>query len=315
MRKSKNRFMSPKGKRNLIVCIFTVMIKRLYFLFFFLPWLVNAQTYPAKPSNYVTDETGTLTQEQQTTLNAKLKTFEDTTTNQIFVYFTSSLNGQDLAQYSEEIFHNWKIGQKDKNNGVLIAIFKDDHKFRIQTGYGLEGALPDLLTKRIQDNDMRPLFKQGDYYGGINTGIDFLAYYSCHAFNPDLIKGQAQAAPEEVDYGKGLSGLLIGYGVNVILLLVLCLVLYGKKAKKRSSTATTIWLIIGIVLALIPCIGGIIMFFMCGFLANLKGGGGFSSSSSSWSSSDSSSSWSSSSSDFGGGGGGDSGGGGSSSDW
>lgn len=291
------------------------MLKKLYFIFLFLPFFLGAQSYPAKPSNYVTDETGTLTQEQQTILNAKLKAFEDTTTNQIFVYVANSLNGNDLEQLSEEIFHNWHIGQKDKNNGVLVAIFIKDHKFRIQTGYGLEGALPDLLTKRIQDNDMRPLFKQGDYFGGINTGIDFLAYYSCHAFNPDLIKDKPQPVTEEVDYGKGTSGLLIGYGVNVILFLVLCSVLYGKSAKKRSSTATTVWLIIGIVLALIPCFGGIIMFFMCGFLANLKSGGGFSSSGSSWSSSDSSSWSSSSSSDFGGGGGGDSGGGGSSSDW
>ncbi|MBK7668152.1 MAG: TPM domain-containing protein [Sphingobacteriaceae bacterium] len=291
------------------------MLKKLYFIFLFLPIFLGAQNYPAKPSNYVTDETGTLTQEQQNALNAKLKTFEDTTTNQIFVYMTASLNGSDLEQLSEEIFHNWKIGQKGKNNGVLIALFKDDRKFRIQTGYGLEGSLPDLLTKRIQDNDMRPLFKQGDYFGGINAGIDLLAYYSSHEFNPGLIKEQAQAAPEEVDYGKGTSGVLIGYGINLILLLILCLVLYGKSAKKRSSTATTIWLIIGIVLALIPCLGGIIIFVMCALLANLKSSGGFSSGGSSWSSSDSSSSWSSSSSDFGGGGGGDSGGGGSSSDW
>lgn len=288
------------------------MIKRLYLILIILPFLVAAQNYPTKPGNYVTDETGTLTQEQQNTLNVKLKVFEDTTTNQIFVYVAKSLNGSDLAQLSEETFHNWKIGQKDKNNGVLIAIFIDDHKFRIQTGYGLEGALPDLLTKRIQDNDMRPLFKQGDYFGGINAGIDMLAYYSCHEFNPELIKDQSE--PEVVDYGKGTSGVLIGYGINLILLLILCLVLYGKSAKKRSGTATTVCLIIGIVLALVPCLGGIIIFVMCGLLANLKGGG-FSSGGSSWSSSDSSSSWSSSSSDFGGGGGGDSGGGGSSSDW
>ena len=291
------------------------MLKRALIFVLFLPFLIKGQTYPAKPSNYVTDETGTLTQEQQMALNAKLKAFEDTTTNQIFVYMAASLNGQDIAQYSEEIFYNWKIGQKDKNNGVLITVFKDDHKFRIQTGYGLEGQLPDLLTKRIQDNDMRPLFKQGDYYGGINTGIDFLAYYSCHSFNSDLIKEQPQATPEVVDYGKGLSGLLIGYGINLVLLLILCLVLYGKSAKKRSSTATTIWLIVGILFALIPCIGAILTFVMCGLLANLKGGGGFSSSSSSWSGSGSSSWSSSSSSGFSGGGGGDSGGGGSSSDW
>lgn len=291
------------------------MLKKLYFILLFLPILLGAQNYPAKPSNYVTDETGTLTQEQQNTLNAKLKTFEDTTTNQIFVYMTASLNGSDLEQLSEEIFHNWKIGQKDKNNGVLIAIFKDDRKFRIQTGYGLEGALPDLLTKRIQDNDMRPLFKQGDYFGGINAGVDLLAYYSSHEFNPDIVKQQPQAAPEEFDYGKGLSGLLIGFGINLVSLLVLYFILYGKSAKERGSTAKRIWLILGIIFALVPCIGGILIFVMCALLGNFKGGGGFSSGGTSWSSSDSSWSSSDSSSDFGGGGGGDSGGGGSSSDW
>lgn len=291
------------------------MLKKLYFIVLFLPFLVGAQNYPSKPSNYVTDETGTLTQEQQNILSAKLKAFEDTTTNQIFVYMTASLDGNNLEQLSEEIFHNWRIGQKDKNNGVLIAIFKDDRKFRIQTGYGLEGQLPDLLTKRIQDNDMRPRFKEGDYFGGIDAGIELLAYYSYYGFTPDAVSAQTQAAPEEFDYANGLSGLAIGFGINLIALLVLCLILYGKSAKERSATAKTVFLILGIIFVLIPCIGGVLMFVMCAILGNFKGVRGFSSGDSSWSSSDSSWSSSDSSSDFGGGGGGDSGGGGSSSDW
>ena len=294
------------------------MLKKLYLILFLLPLFLGAQNYPAKPGNYVTDETGTLSQQQQNDLNVRLKIFEDTTTNQIFVYVAKSLNGNDLEQLSEEIFHNWQVGQKDKNNGVLIAVFIDDHKFRIQTGYGLEGALPDLLTKRIQDNDMRPYFKQGDYYGGINAGVDLLAYYSCHEFNSDLISEQTQAASEEFDYAKGLPGLAIGFGINLIALLVLCFILYGKSAKDRSNTAKTIFLILGIIFVLIPCIGGILMFVMMAILSGFKSGGSFTSDGSSWSSwSSSDSSWSSSdsSSDFGGGGGGDSGGGGSSSDW
>jgi uncharacterized protein len=291
------------------------MIKKFYFILLFLPWLLGAQNYPAEPGNYVTDETGTLTQEQQTTLNTKLKAFEDTTTNQIFVYMTASLNGQNLENHCEEIFHNWKIGQKDKNNGVLIAVFIDDHKFRIQTGYGLEGQLPDILTKRIQDNDMRPLFKQGDYFGGINAGIDLLAYYSSHEFNPDLIKEETSTpiAPAEFDYGKGLSGLLIGYGINGLMLFLYIRQL--RKKNKDKPTRKAIFITIAVLLALLPCFGSIILFLMLMFIQDTKGissSGSYSySSSSSWSSSD----YSSSSSDFGGGGGGDSGGGGSSSDW
>ncbi len=294
------------------------MLKRLLIFSLFLPLFIKGQNYPAKPGNYVTDETRTLTKEQEGLLNAKLKAFEDTTTNQVFVYMTASLNGEDMAQFCQTIFHEWHIGQKDKNNGVLIAVFKDDHKFRIQTGYGLEGQLPDLLTKRIQDNDMRPLFKQGDYFGGINTGIDLLAYYSCHAFSPDPVKENetksiAPLPPAEFDYGKGLSGLLIGYGINGLMLF-----LYIRQLRKKNRdrpTRKVIFMTIAIIFALFPCFGSILLFFMLLFIQDTKGissSGSYSSySGSSWSSSDSSSF----SSDFGGGGGGDSGGGGSSSDW
>lgn len=288
------------------------MIKRLYFLFLLLPVLAGAQNYPAKPSNYVNDETGTLSQEQQAALNAKLKTYEDTTTNQIFVYMAASLNGQDLEQYSQEIFHNWKIGQKDKNNGVLITIFKDDHKFRIQTGYGLEGQLPDLLTKRIQDNDMRPLFKQDDYFRGINAGIDLLAYYSCHDFNSEPVMEAQSITPIETSYTSNWQSWLIGYGINLFILMIY--INQVRKKHKNRLVRSTIYITIGFIVAVFPIIGAIILFFMCAFTQSTKGissGGTYSSydSSSSWSSSDSSSY------DFGGGGGGDSGGGGSSSDW
>ena len=295
-----------KDNRNLIVFVYLQnMLRKLYLLLFLFPFFLGAQSYPAKPGNYVTDETGTLTQEQQNDLNAKLKVFEDTTTNQIFVYVAKSLNGNDLEQLSEEIFHNWQVGQKDKNNGVLIAVFIDDHKFRIQTGYGLEGALPDLLTKRIQDNDMRPYFKKGDYYGGINSGIDKLIYYSKHEFVEDEVES----------FVSGWQSWAIGYGANLLMLLIYIYNL--RKKNKNNNSRNNVFTIIAVVVALFPCIGALILFFMTSWIQ--KGsGGGFSSDGSSWSSwSSSDSSWSSSdsSSDFGGGGGGDSGGGGSSSDW
>lgn len=90
-----------------------------------------------------------------------------------------------MVQISQEIVGAWDIGQKGKNNGVLITVFINDLKFRIHTGYGIEGILPDLLTKRIQDEDMRPSFKQKNYYEGINNGVDKLIYYSKHEYNPN----------------------------------------------------------------------------------------------------------------------------------
>lgn len=300
------------------------MIKRICLFLLFLPFFIQAQ-YPARPSNYVTDEAGVMSGEEQNILNAKLRAFEDSSSNQIFVYVTSSLNGADLQTISQEIFHKWKIGKEGKNNGVLIAVFVNDRKFRIQTGYGLEGALPDILTKRIQDEDMRPYFKEKDYYAGIDVGIDKLIYYSKHEYVPETIDSKS----EEV--WPGWVSWALGYAFNIIFLAlyirnVLRPKKLSKKQKKKKQTgnvAKTIFIIIAVIIALFPCVGAIILFFM--FIAtskiNFSSGGSYSGSSydssSSWSSSDSSSSWSSSdsSSSFDGGGGGDSGGGGSSSDW
>lgn len=300
------------------------MLKHICYLLLFIPFFLRAQ-YPAQPSNYITDEAGVMSAEQQNELNTKLRAFEDSSSNQIFVYITASLNGADLQSLSQEIFHNWKIGKEGKNNGVLIAVFVDDRKFRIQTGYGMEGVLPDLLTKRIQDEYMRPYFKEKDYYSGINAGIDQLIYYSKHEYKPE------ETAVNSEEAWPAWMSWVLGYAFNFIFLVlyirnVLRPKKLSKKQKKKKQTgnvAKVIFITIAIILALFPCVGAIILFFM--FIAtsniNFSSGGSYSGStydsSSSWSSSDSSSSWSSSdsSSSFDGGGGGDSGGGGSSSDW
>ncbi len=285
-------------------------MRYILWFFFLFPCLLQAQDFPEKPSNYVTDEASILTDDEEASLNAKLHRFEDSTSNQLFVYIADSLNGKNLESYSEEIFHSWKIGKEGKNNGILIAIFYDDHKFRIQTGYGLEGALPDLLTKHIQDKEMRPSFKANQYYEGIDKGIDQLIYYSKHEFNPDDLE----------DSPWGL--LVFFYVFSAIFLLVI--ILLAKGIKDRPMPKKVI-IFASILLFLVPVIGTFLLIififiavsFRKDLLKNSSGGSNWTSSSdSSWSSSSSSdSSYSSSSSSDFSGGGGDSGGGGSSSDW
>ncbi len=153
------------------------------------PLFVKAQItlygrFPTKPVNYVTDQAGVLSQNEEDRLNAKLRNFEDSTSNQLFIYIAESLRANDLEDFSREIFNKWGIGQKDKNNGILIAIFIDDRQYRIQIGYGLEAALPSSLTLRIQDENMRPHFKGKNYYAGIDAGVDQLIYYSRHTYVP-----------------------------------------------------------------------------------------------------------------------------------
>ncbi|MFN8117141.1 MAG: TPM domain-containing protein [Bacteroidia bacterium] len=291
-------------------------MKRLLLFILAFPFLLNAQDFPAKPTNYVTDEVNILSDEQEQSLNAKLRNFEDSTSNQIFVYVASSLNGNDLSDLSQNIFHTWKIGQDGKNNGVLIAIFIDDHKFRIQTGYGLEGVLPDIVTKHIQDNDMRPLFKQNQYFEGIDKGVDQLIYYSKHEFKVD-----------DINEEESTTGLFIFfYAFSAAFLLVT--ILLTRKIQDKP-TAKKVLIISSIICFIIPFLGTFMLLMMIfvalsyrkDLIKTSKVSTWASSSDSSWSSSDSSSSWSSSDSDsdsgssFDGGGGGDSGGGGSSSDW
>ena len=140
--------------------------------------------FPKKPDNYVTDQQDILSQQEKDLLNAKLLAFEDSTSNQLFIYLAKGLNGKNLEDYSKEIFNTWGIGQKDKNNGILIAIFIDDRVYRIQVGSGLEVALPSQLTLQIQDDEMAPHFKKTNFYAGIDAGVDRLIYYSKHEYEP-----------------------------------------------------------------------------------------------------------------------------------
>lgn len=287
-------------------------MKSILTLLLLLHFLSNAQDFPQKPSNYITDEANILNNEQEQLLNNKLKSFEDSTTNQIFIYIASTLSGKDLTNYSQDIFHAWKIGQDDKNNGLLISIFVNDHKFRIHTGYGLEGALPDLETKHIQDNDMRPFFKQNKYYEGIDKGVDQLIYYSKHEFKPDTAI--------EDDTVTGLF--LFFYSFSSAFLLT---IIFISRKIKDKPTAKKVIMIFSIIFFIIPFLGTFLLLIMIfvalsyrkDLIRTQSSNNWTSSSDSSWSSSDSSSSWSSSDSgsSFDGGGGGDSGGGGSSSDW
>ncbi|NOS54914.1 MAG: hypothetical protein HOP37_01500 [Cyclobacteriaceae bacterium] len=165
-------------------------MKQLILAFLLLPILVNGQGFPKKPTNYVTTynpfytNKSYLSKKQEEALNAKLRAFEDSTSNQLFIYVTGGLYAKNLEDYSREIFNTWGIGQKGKDNGILIALFIDDRKFRIQVGYGLEAALPAELCRQIQDEYMGPHFKKESYYEGIDAGVDQLIYYSRHEYKP-----------------------------------------------------------------------------------------------------------------------------------
>lgn len=130
-----------------------------------------AQNIPKFTGERVLDVAGLLRPDTKAYLNDILKAHEDSTSNQVMVLVVKSLEGYDVETYATKAFRTYQLGQKDKNNGVLILIAVDDRTVRIETGYGLEGALPDALCGRIIEHEMVPYFREGNYDGGVIMGV------------------------------------------------------------------------------------------------------------------------------------------------
>lgn len=133
---------------------------------------------PEKKQQLVNDLVGLLTPNEQKKMERRLVAFDDTTSNQIMVLITPDLGGDEIASFAQNVWKEWGIGNAKYNNGVLIVIkpktISSYGEVRIHTGYGLEGALPDLFCKDIIDEDMIPHFREEDYYGGIVAALDVI---------------------------------------------------------------------------------------------------------------------------------------------
>ncbi len=144
------------------------------YIYFFLLIVSVSFAQPKLPalSNYANDYTNTLTSQQLSNLDYRLRTFDDTTSNQLVVLIIPTLNNYPLEEFANETAIKNKIGTKKNDNGVLLLVVKNDRKIRIEVGYGLEGALPDALASSIIRNVIIPHFRNDDYYAGITDGIN-----------------------------------------------------------------------------------------------------------------------------------------------
>ena len=120
----------------------------------------------------VTDLTGTLTREQQAGLERMLQEFEARKGSQLAVLMVPSTAPEAIEQYALRVAEQWKIGRKKVDDGAILVVAKDDRALRIEVGYGLEGALNDATANRIIRELIVPRFREGDFYGGINAGLD-----------------------------------------------------------------------------------------------------------------------------------------------
>ena len=136
------------------------------------PWTAAAEVAVPPLRARVTDLTATLTSQQQAALEQTLAAFESRKGSQVAVLIVPGTQPESIEQYSIRVVEQWQLGRKGIADGVLLLIAKDDRRMRIEVGRGLEGALPDATAKRIESEYIVPAFKQGDYAGGINRGVE-----------------------------------------------------------------------------------------------------------------------------------------------
>lgn len=146
------------------------------FFLILLAFVLSIQLKAQKPvpelwGQRVHDEANVLSSSTVSQLEQQLKTYEDSTSNQIAILVTPSLDGEILEEYSLRVAEAWKLGRKDRDNGILLLVAINDRKMRIEVGYGLEGVLTDAMCNRIIRNEMAPNFRRNDYDAGIQAGV------------------------------------------------------------------------------------------------------------------------------------------------
>lgn len=147
---------------------------KVFWLLLLLPLFTVAQDIPGKPTppRLVNDLADVLTPEQENRLERKLVAYDDSTSNQIAIVLVKTLNDYPIEEYALKLYRDWGIGNKTTNNGILILAAIDDHRIRIETGYGLEGAVPDITANTIIANDIVPSFRSENYHEGLDRATN-----------------------------------------------------------------------------------------------------------------------------------------------
>lgn len=183
--------------------------------------VVRAQDFPAKPNTLVNDYTQTLSAPQVQELERKLVAFDDSTSTQIAVVVMKSTGQYDIADYGVRLAQRWGIGGKEHDNGILLLVALGDRAVTIQTGYGVEGAVPDAIAYRIIENEIKPAFRQGDYFAGIDRATNALIAYT---------KGEYQAPPRKEDGGSAMGGLFL-----LVIIIVVIIAIFGRGGGGRGG--------------------------------------------------------------------------------
>lgn len=221
----------------------------------------------------VTDLTGTLAADQVAALESRLAAFEAERGSQIAVLIVPTTEPEDIAQFGIRVAEQWKIGREKIDDGVILIVATDDRKLRLEVGYGLEGAIPDAIAKRVIAETITPYFRAGDYYGGIDAGVTQLMR---------LIEGEPLPPPAASAGGGGgddgffvllvIGGLVAGWLLSLLM----------SRPAAGGLAAVGSGVVGALLIGLTPVLLFIAIFVFVGVAGGFRHGGGWTSGGGGW---------------------------------
>ena len=214
-----------------------------FILFMLFSFGIVAQDFPEKPvpPRLVNDFAAMLTSQEANSLEGKLVAYNDSTSTQIAIVTISDLQGYDIADYAQRLAEKWGIGQKGLNNGIIVLVKlntseSSSGEVNISPGYGLEGAVPDLVCSQIIDNEIIPEFRNGNYYQGLDKATSILMSLASGEFPAD-------------QYGKSKAGDLSNLTPFIFLIIFLIILMFirssgGSNHKNLSRKGLPLWMLL-----------------------------------------------------------------------
>ena len=217
-------------QRDLSICPFwigrTGTCSRLAFFAIFVGMIgaLRAEMMPPKPDRYFNDYAEVVDQATASELNEQLAQFERETSTQIVVAIYRTMQSESsVADYTQRIAQTWGVGQKGRNNGAVLFVFVENRQMFIQTGYGLEGALPDATCFDITHNVIAPLFKKGDYAAGLKAGVTAMM---------QAVRGEYKGTGKTRKESESASGSGLPIPLIIFLLIVIVFIIVGRSGRR-----------------------------------------------------------------------------------
>lgn len=204
------------------------------------PVVAAGFTVPPTPDHYVTDGAGALSSATRTTLENQLHAYESTTGHQVIVWIGRTTGDVPLETWTTQTADRWKIGRRGHDDGAVLFVFMDDHKIRIEVGYGLEGALTDAQASRIIQDQIRPKMRAGDTDGAISAGVAAMLTTISPSYTgvtppPSASEGTTISGPAAVILIV-VFGLIFAFIIFLVVMQVLGMIRYGYLVMREGST-------------------------------------------------------------------------------